>query len=75
MSSVEKMVEDLKRKVAQALEQPDLSLKDMYQLAKIIEVLADLERELGGSEKEIKEFIEKLMRRVNMLEKKPRSPR
>ena len=75
MSSVEKMVEDLKRKVAQALDQPDLSLKDMYQLAKIIEVLADLERELGGSEKEIKEFIEKLMRRVNMLEKKPRSPR
>ena len=41
-----------------------LYLKELYDLARIFQVLIELEAEIGGSEKEIQEFIEKVMKRT-----------
>lgn len=65
--SVEGMVQQLKTRVAQLLEE-DLDMKDLYKLAQILKVLVEVEREVGGSEKEMKEFIEKLMRKYRRVE-------
>jgi len=61
---VEELIEKLKLQVFAALEDKPLSLKELYDLARIVKVLVELEAEVGGSEKEIREFIEKIMRRV-----------
>ena len=61
---VEELVEKLKCQVFATLEDKPLSLKELYDLARIVKVLVELEAEVGGSEKEIREFIEKIMRRV-----------
>jgi len=62
---IEQMIADLKSHVQGALK-GELSLRDLYSLARIIKVLAELEAELGGSEKEMREFIERLMRRIKI---------
>ncbi|MCD6242272.1 hypothetical protein J7K06_01070 [Candidatus Bathyarchaeota archaeon] len=61
---VEELVEKLKCQVFAVLEDKPLSLKELYDLARIVKVLVELEAEVGGSEKEIRDFIEKIMRRV-----------
>lgn len=61
---VEELIEKLKLQVFAALEDKPLSLKELYDLARIVKVLVELEAEVGGGEKEIREFIEKIMRRV-----------
>ena len=61
---VEELVEKLKCQVFAALEDKPLSLKELYDLARIVKVLVELEAEVGGSEKEIRDFIEKIMRRA-----------
>jgi len=61
---VEELIEKLKLQVFAALKDKPLSLKELYDLARIVKVIAELEAEVGGSEKEIREFIEKIMRRV-----------
>ena len=68
MGVIERMIERLKQHVAEALQQPDLSLRDMYQLAKILDVLVDLEVKVGGGEGELREFVERLMRKVALYE-------
>jgi hypothetical protein len=62
---IEQMIVDLKAKVQEALKS-ELSLRDLYDLTRIIKVLAELEAEIGGSEREIREFIERLMRRIKI---------
>lgn len=62
---IEQMIADLKIKVQEALK-GELGLRDLYNLARIVKVLAELEAEIGGSEKEIREFIERLMRRIKI---------
>lgn len=65
--SVEDMIQQLKKRVAQLLE-TDLDMKELYKLAQILKVLVEVEREVGGSEKEMKEFMEKLMRKYRRVE-------
>lgn len=62
---IEQMIVDLKSHVQKAMES-ELSLRDLYDLIRIIKVLAELEAEIGGSEKEIRDFIERLMRRIRV---------
>ncbi|MGD8506004.1 MAG: hypothetical protein PVF15_05005 [Candidatus Bathyarchaeota archaeon] len=62
---IEQMISELKSHVQEALK-GELSLRDLYDLARIIKVLAELEAEIGGSEKEMREFIERLMRRISI---------
>lgn len=62
---IEQMIVDLKSHVQRAME-GELSLRDLYDLIRIIKVLAELEAEIGGSEKEIREFVERLMRRIRV---------
>lgn len=64
--SVESMLQDLKRRVSNLLK-TDLEMKDLYKLAQILKVLVEVEREVGGSEKEMKQFIEKLMRKYRRI--------
>jgi len=71
--NVEQMVEEWKNKVCQALNE-ELTLKELYKLGKSLEILVKLEREVGGSEKEIKAFIEKLMKKTFLRPKKSRRP-
>jgi len=67
--SVEDMIAQLKKRVAQLLE-TDMHMKDLYKLAQIIKVLVEVEREVGGSDKEMKEFIEKLMRKWRRVDER-----
>jgi len=61
---VEELIERLKNQVFEVLADKPLSLKELYDLARIIKVLVELEAEIGGSEREIQEFIEKVMKRT-----------
>ena len=61
---IEELVEKLKSQVFAVLEDKPLSLKELYDLARIVKVLIELEAEVGGEDKEIREFIEKIMRKV-----------
>lgn len=67
---IEQMIAELKSHVQEALK-GELSLRDLYDLARIIKVLAELEAEIGGSEKEMREFIERLMRRISIEVREP----
>ncbi len=66
---IERMVEELKDKVALELKN-EHSIRDLYQLTRILQMLHRLECEIGGTEKAVQEFIEKLMRRVQFYESK-----
>lgn len=70
------MIARLKKTVSELLNQ-DLSLPDLYKLSQILKVLVELEKEVGGSEKEMKEFIERLMRKYVRVKdaKETRRPR
>jgi len=61
---VEELIEKLKSQVFEVLADKPLSLKELYDLARIVKVLVELEAEVGGSEREIQEFIEKVMKRT-----------
>ena len=61
---VEELIEKLKSEVFEVLADKPLSLKELYDLARIVKVLVELEAEVGGSEREIQEFIEKVMKRT-----------
>ena len=61
---VEELIERLKSQVFEVLADKPLSLKELYDLARIVKVLVELEAEVGGSEREIQEFIEKVMKRA-----------
>lgn len=61
---VEELIEKLKNQVFEVLEDKPLSLKELYDLARIVKVLVELEAEVGGEDREIQEFIEKIMKRV-----------
>jgi len=61
---VEELIERLKSQVFEVLADKPLSLKELYDLARIVKVLVELEAEVGGSEREIQEFIEKVMKRT-----------
>ena len=58
------LVEKLKNQVFEVLEDNPLSLKELYDLARIIKVLVELEAEVGEEDREIQEFIEKIMRKA-----------
>jgi len=61
---VEELIEKLKSQVFEVLADKQSSLKEFYDLARIVKVLVELKAEIGGSEKEIQEFIEKVMKRT-----------
>ena len=61
---VEELIERLKSQVFEVLADKPLSLKELYDLARIVKVLVELEAEVGGSEREIQEIIEKVMKRT-----------
>lgn len=61
---VEELIERLKNQVFEVLADKPLSLKELYDLARIVKVIVELEAEIGGSEREIQEFIEKIMKRA-----------
>ena len=61
---VEELIEKMKSQVFEVLADKPLSLKELYDLARIVKVLVELEAEVGGSEREIQEFIEKVMKRT-----------
>lgn len=66
--TVEGMIKSLKQRVSTLL-QTEMNMQELYKLAQILRVLAELEREVGGSEKEMREFIEKLMRKYRRLKR------
>ena len=65
---VEELIERLKSQVFEVLEDKPLSLKELYDLARIVKVLVELEAEVGGEDKEIREFIEKIMRKAVIVD-------
>ena len=61
---IKELVEKLKNQVFEVLEDNSLSLKELYDLARIVKVLVELEAEVGEEDREIQEFIEKIMKKA-----------
>ncbi|RLG99646.1 hypothetical protein DRO19_01735 [Candidatus Bathyarchaeota archaeon] len=61
---IKELVEKLKNQVFEVLEDNPLSLKELYDLARIVKVLVELEAEVGEEDREIQEFIEKIMKKA-----------